>query len=54
MKSLSIVLLTILISTAYSFTQIEVPKDKHPFYKIVEWPNHGSLLMAKDISGSVN
>lgn len=54
MKNISFLLLIILISTTSLFSQVEVPKGKYPFYKIVEWPNQGSILLAKDPSGSTN
>ncbi len=41
-----------IISLTHSFSQVEVPKGKYPFYQIVEWPNQGSILMAKDLKGS--
>lgn len=42
------------ISTTHLFSQVEIPKGKYPFYKIVEWPNQGSILMSKDEKGSTN
>lgn len=52
MKRLSIILSLVFISSLFSYAQVEVPKGKYPFYKIVEWPNQGSILLAKDPTGS--
>ncbi|PWH85556.1 hypothetical protein [Brumimicrobium oceani] len=41
-----------LILSLISHTQVEIPKDKYPFYKVVEWPNQGSILLSKDPTGS--
>ncbi|RFC55838.1 hypothetical protein [Brumimicrobium aurantiacum] len=44
----------LLISFSNIYAQVEVPKGKYPFYKMVEWPHHGTLLLSKDLSGAKN
>lgn len=41
-----------LLTTFSFYAQIEVPKGKYPFNKVIEWPQHGSVLLSNDPSGS--
>ncbi|WP_107039070.1 hypothetical protein [Brumimicrobium mesophilum] len=52
MLKLPLILLTILTSISFSFSQFEVAKGEYPFNKIVEWPGQGSILLAEDPTGS--
>lgn len=47
-------ILFFLLPAWHLMAQVEVAKDKFPFHEMVEWPNQGTLLMAKDPSNKTN